>query len=106
MSWFYRTFARPALFAQDSEEIHDRTMRALEWVSRREVLCDLLSLFYAPPELPVELFGLRFPNPVGLAAGMDKQAIAAPVWPALGFGFNLGAAAGQSGPAPVSRHGG
>src|SRR5712692_10835715 len=63
MSWFYRTFARPALFAQDSEEIHDRTMRALEWASRREIVCDLLSSFYAPPELPVELFGLRFPNP-------------------------------------------
>src|SRR5437899_4201024 len=88
MSWFYRTFARPALFAQDSEEIHDRTMRALEWASRRETVCDLLSLFYAPPELPVELFGLRFPNPVGLAAGMDKQAVAVPVWPALGFGFS------------------
>ena len=88
MSWFYRTFARPALFAQDSEEIHDRTMRALHWASRREIVCDLLSLFYAPPELPVELFGLKFPNPVGLAAGMDKQAIAVPVWPALGFGFS------------------
>src|SRR5712692_9154583 len=88
MSWFYRTFARPALFAQDSEEIHDRTMRALEWASRREIVCDLLGSIYAPPELPVELFGLEFPNPVGLAAGMDKQAVAVPVWPALGFGFS------------------
>ena len=61
MSWFYRTFARPALFAQDSEEIHDRTMRALEWASRREVVCDLLSSIYAPPELPVsvQLFSVQ-----------------------------------------------
>jgi len=88
MSWFYRTFARPALFAQDSEEIHDRTLRALEWASQREIFCELLSSFYAPLELPVELLGLRFPNPVGLAAGMDKQAVAVPVWPALGFGFS------------------
>jgi len=35
----------------------------------------------------VQLFGLRFPNPVGLAAGMDKHAAAVPVWEALGFGF-------------------
>lgn len=35
----------------------------------------------------MELFGLKFPNPVGLAAGMDKQAAAVPVWSALGFGF-------------------
>jgi dihydroorotate dehydrogenase len=40
------------------------------------------------PELPVEAFGLRFPNPVGLAAGMDKHAAAVPVWAALGFGFS------------------
>jgi len=34
------------------------------------------------------VFGLNFPNPVGLAAGMDKHAAAVPVWPALGFGFS------------------
>jgi dihydroorotate dehydrogenase len=88
MSWFYRTFLRPALFAQDSEEIHNRTLKALGWASRRESLCDVLAAFYKAPELPIELFGLKFPNPVGLAAGMDKHAAAAPVWPALGFGFS------------------
>jgi dihydroorotate dehydrogenase len=36
----------------------------------------------------VELFGLKFPNPVGLAAGMDKQAVAVPAWAAMGFGFS------------------
>lgn len=38
-------------------------------------------------DLPVDLFGLRFPNPLGLAAGMDKQAQAVPAWEAMGFGF-------------------
>jgi dihydroorotate dehydrogenase len=48
---------------------------------------------YGSQPLPVELFGLKFPNPVGLAAGMDKHAEAVSVWPALGFGFaELGAA--------------
>ncbi len=88
MSWFYRTFVRPALFAQDSEEIHNRTLKALGWASRRKSLCNVLAAFYQAPELPIEVFGLKFPNPVGLAAGMDKHAAAAPVWPALGFGFS------------------
>jgi len=88
MSWFYRTLLRPALFSQDSEAIHHRTLRALAWASRREVICDLLEYFCGAPPLPVELFGLTFPNPVGLAAGMDKVAEAVPAWRALGFGFS------------------
>lgn len=36
---------------------------------------------------PREVFGVRFPGPVGLAAGMDKNGVALPAWPAFGFGF-------------------
>lgn len=36
----------------------------------------------------MDLFGLHFPNPVGLAAGMDKRAVAVPMWEAMGFGFS------------------
>jgi dihydroorotate dehydrogenase len=39
------------------------------------------------PSAPVQAFGLRFPNPVGLAAGMDKDGVAIPAWAGLGFGF-------------------
>ena len=88
MSWFYRAVVRPVLFARDSEEIHNFTLRALERVSRREVLCEALEAACGAPSLPIEVFGLRFPNPVGLAAGMDKHAAAVPVWEALGFGFS------------------
>lgn len=88
MSWPYRNFIRPVLFTQDSEEIHNRTLAALGRAGRREIFCDALAAFFAAPPLPVELLGLKFPNPVGLAAGMDKHAAAAPVWPALGFGFS------------------
>jgi dihydroorotate dehydrogenase len=92
MSWFYRKLVRPALFSLDSEEIHNRTLDALGWLGRHEVLCEALASFYHPTDLPIELFGLRFPNPVGLAAGMDKHAAAVPVWEALGFGLiELGA---------------
>ena len=88
MSWFYRSLIRPVLFAQDSETIHDRTLQALGCAARHPLLTGLAAALYAAPELPVQILGLRFPNPVGLAAGMDKLAQAVPVWPALGFGFS------------------
>lgn len=92
MSWWYRTFLRPALFAQDSESIHNRTVKGLERLSRWPLLCDAVGSFLRAPPLPVELWGLKFPNPIGLAAGMDKNAEALPAWEALGFGFTeLGA---------------
>ncbi|HYT60231.1 MAG TPA: quinone-dependent dihydroorotate dehydrogenase [Haliangiales bacterium] len=99
MSWLYRNFVRPALFTLDSEEIHNRTLRLLGWAGRRPVLRDALASFCGAPQLPIELCGLHFLNPVGLAAGMDKQAEAVPVWEALGFGFvELGGVTWQSQP--------
>jgi dihydroorotate dehydrogenase len=93
MSWFYRNTLRPILFTQDAESIHNRTMAMLNWAGRNELVCDAMRSFLGAPELPIELFGLRFPNPVGLAAGMDKNAEALPAWAAMGFGFTeLGAA--------------
>ncbi len=88
MSWAYRTFLRPWLFSQDSEKIHNRTLALLSVAGRSKIICDTLASSFQPPELPIQLFGLRFPNPVGLAAGMDKAAAAVPIWAALGFGFS------------------
>ncbi len=99
MSWAYRTFLRPWLFRQDSETIHNRTIRMLAWVSGSRAACGLMASFLAPEELPVKLFGLNFPNPVGLAAGMDKEAVAVPAWRAMGFGFSeLGGVTWQAQP--------
>jgi dihydroorotate dehydrogenase len=47
----------------------------------------LRAAFGPTPQKPTKLFGLTFPNPVGLAAGMDKNATALRAWEALGFGF-------------------
>ena len=57
------------------------------------------------PQLPISVFDLTFPNPVGLAAGMDKNAEALPVWASLGFGFTeLGAVTWHAQPGnPVPR---
>ena len=87
MSWLYRHLARPLLFSQDSEAIHDRTMQGLALASRSPWLCSAIAGWLDVPDLPVTRFGLRFPNPVGLAAGMDKQALAVPIWRSFGFGF-------------------
>ena len=87
MSWFYRNCIRQILFTQDSEKIHNRTLGALGWASRHPLLLGAAEKLYGAPDLTVDLFGLSFPNPVGLAAGMDKHAAAVPIWQKLGFGF-------------------
>ena len=92
MSWFYRRLVRPVLFTQDAEQIHRRTLRALSWAARRDLSRGLIETLFGSPDLPINVLGRRFPNPIGLAAGMDKYAEAVPAWPALGFGFTeLGA---------------
>jgi dihydroorotate dehydrogenase len=87
MNLIYRNCIRQILFTQDSEKIHDRTLKSLGWASRHDALRDFAGKLFGAPELPVELFGLKFPNPVGLAAGMDKHAAAVPIWEKFGFGF-------------------
>jgi dihydroorotate dehydrogenase len=70
--------ARPFLFALDPETAHHVAMR----------LAGVAGRFAArPPACPVRVMGLDFPNPVGLAAGLDKQAEHVDALAALGFGF-------------------
>jgi dihydroorotate dehydrogenase len=87
MTWLYKNLIRPALFNNDAETIHARTMHGLAWASRKSFVCDAMESFMSPLAMPVEVFGLRFPNPIGLAAGMDKFGEAVPAWSAMGFGF-------------------
>jgi dihydroorotate dehydrogenase len=58
-------------------------------LSRLAAAPGLLRILAGPPAAGIErtVFGIRFPNPVGLAAGFDKNAVALPAWEALGFGF-------------------
>jgi dihydroorotate dehydrogenase len=91
----YRHVIRPALFARsrDPETIHEEVLRTLAWVSRSpartHALARAVSLANAAPDtrLARHVFGLAFPNPIGLAAGFDKNAVAVPALAALGFGF-------------------
>lgn len=89
MGKYYETLVRPAFFRQDSERAHEigvdamallgavaPVRRALEWWTRRGTA----------RAQPIEVFGLKFPNAVGLAAGFDKNARAWPAAAAMGFG--------------------
>jgi dihydroorotate dehydrogenase len=75
----YRAATR-VLFRLGAETAHERTLRTLRTAAP-------LLRFRGAPAAPVTVFGVRFPNPVGLAAGMDKNGVALRAWPALGFGF-------------------
>jgi dihydroorotate dehydrogenase len=82
----YERLVRPALFRLgrgDPEAAHESTLR---WLARAAPALRRAGP-YSPPGAARTLFGVRFPNPVGLAAGMDKDGRALPSWPALGFGF-------------------
>jgi len=82
----YERFVRPLLFSLDAEVAHHLTIALLRTASHVDLALRALEIFQ-PQTKPKVLFGVRFPNPIGLAAGLDKNGVAIPVWAALGFGF-------------------
>lgn len=73
--------ARPLLFSLNPETAHDFTMRSLALAGR------ILPMAHPEPAEPVDVMGLRFPNRIGLAAGLDKNGSAIDGLAYLGFGF-------------------
>ncbi len=86
MKNFYEQLVRPLLFLLEPETAHRATIELLRGASHFDLALRMLRRFQPPPR-PKMLFGLNFPNPVGLAAGLDKNGVALPAWAALGFGF-------------------
>jgi dihydroorotate dehydrogenase len=86
MKNLYERIVRPLLFSLDAEAAHHFTIASLSRISHFDPALRALRRF-APPSKPKTLFGLTFPNPIGLAAGLDKNGAALPAWAALGFGF-------------------
>jgi len=82
----YELFVRPLLFSLAAETAHHLTIELLQRASHINLALRVLRSFQ-PPSKPTTLFGLTFPNPIGLAAGLDKNSVALPAWAALGFGF-------------------
>jgi dihydroorotate dehydrogenase len=82
----YERFARPLLFSLDPEAAHYLAIAVLRGASHGDLALRALNVFQ-PPRKPKTVFGVNFPNPIGLAAGLDKNGLALPAWAALGFGF-------------------
>src|SRR6266498_5344752 len=82
----YERFVRPPLFSLDAETAHHLSIELLQKASHFDPALRVLRSFQ-PSSKPKTLFGLNFPNPIGLAAGLDKNGVALPAWAALGFGF-------------------
>lgn len=75
---------KPLLFQLDAEQAHDVTLKTLHTAAKFGVL----NAFSAGlPDAPSQVMGLTFPNPVGLAAGLDKNGAVIDGMAALGFGF-------------------
>jgi dihydroorotate dehydrogenase len=94
----YKLGIRPLLFTglkSDPESLHQQTIGVLGWLERNRhrppgkwLQTQLQkSLCMCNVRLEQKLWGATFPNPVGLAAGFDKDGIAAGFWSSLGFGF-------------------
>ncbi len=80
----YRTL-RPLLFSLEAEAAHHVTLYALGVAQRSHLMRWVAPP--PPPDLPARAFGIDFPNPVGLAAGLDKNGEHLDALGALGFGF-------------------
>ena len=83
----FRLFVRPLMAMMDSEKAHSRSLLLLRIQSSSFIGRFFLRTLYSPQQLPHTCFDLKFPNPLGLAAGMDKKGEALRGWESLGFGF-------------------
>jgi dihydroorotate dehydrogenase len=89
MGSLYESFFRRMFFRLDAETAHELSVHALALLAAAPPLCRALEAFHPSHEersRPIEAFGLKFPNAVGLAAGFDKNARIWPAAAALGFG--------------------
>ncbi len=77
----YRSLVRPILFRLPPETAHELALHSLP------LFCKFVERPFESPMLNTDLFNLRFRNPVGLAAGFDKDGVALESLAALGFGF-------------------
>ncbi|WOO40004.1 quinone-dependent dihydroorotate dehydrogenase [Rubellicoccus peritrichatus] len=87
MGSVYESVIRPVLFRGDAELAHERAIGWLKMMGRFGPAIRMMEHYNRPRHgEPIELFGLSFPNAVGLAAGFDKNALCWNVMGAFGFG--------------------
>jgi dihydroorotate dehydrogenase len=89
LAWFWRRLARPVLFRIDAERTHNFSGRVFSCLVKIPGVAHGIAACFRvdDPRLRVRRFGFEFPNPIGLAAGMDKNAEWFSAFKTLGFGF-------------------
>lgn len=83
----YRLLIRPLLFLLNPETAHHFTFSLIKWAFKIPGVKQLVKWLVGDVVKPIEVMGLKFPNPVGLAAGFDKDALLFEELGAMGFGF-------------------
>lgn len=85
----YKYLARPLLFRLSPDSTHDATVKMASSISKKKWIRNTIGSIYSYSDSRLEqnIFGLKFPNPIGLAAGFDKNATMAPVLSKIGFGY-------------------
>ncbi|MFT4309976.1 MAG: quinone-dependent dihydroorotate dehydrogenase [Candidatus Woesearchaeota archaeon] len=94
----YKTVIKPVFFRRDPEDVHDRMIRLGSSLGRRALGRRITkAMFYYHNDILVqEYFGIRFNNPIGLAAGFDKNAELIDILSSVGFGYaEIGSVTGQ-----------
>jgi len=87
MGFLYRKFIRKLLFNLNPEMAHDVIIKTARAAQRVEIVNSVVRLMARAKDLPLTVAGIKFRNPIGLAAGFDKNCEAARFLAGLGFGF-------------------
>ena len=85
MSGGYERLLRPVLFRADAERVHEATLRVIGTAGRLRPAARVAARLAGRHRTPVTVAGVEFPGRVGLAAGMDKNAVGIRAWAGLGF---------------------
>lgn len=89
--WGYQHILKPFFFRCDPEWVHDQVCAIGERLGRSRITRRLTHKMcaFSDPRLEQEILGVRFPNPIGLTEGFDKNAHLTQITPSVGFGYEI-----------------
>ncbi len=96
--FLYRNVVKPIFFRIDPETVHDRMINTGRFLGNYFITRNIIKFIYSYSNKKLEqtILGIKFPNPIGLSAGFDKDAILTDIIPSVGFGFiEVGSITGQ-----------
>ena len=87
--FLYKNIAKPVFFRVDPEKVHDKMLFLGKLLGTNFITKSITSMFfnYSNKNLEQNILGIKFKNPIGLAAGFDKNAELTKILPSVGFGY-------------------